>query len=128
MKAFDKRGAVRFFQSRLDFTTGPAELDRMIQRNEPVTIVDVRTPEAYRKGHIPGAINLPEERWETVEGLSQTGPNVFYCSTQQCHVSTRAALHFARNGYRALELEGGWKAWQEYGLREEVGELGRKAA
>ena len=29
--------------------------------NEPVTIIDVRRPDEFAEGHIPGAINLPNE-------------------------------------------------------------------
>ena len=32
-----------------------------IEDNPNIIIVDVRTPEEYQKGHIPGAINVPVE-------------------------------------------------------------------
>ena len=41
----------------LSFST-PAELWRAVRAGE-VTYVDVREPEAFSAGHVPGAINLP---------------------------------------------------------------------
>ena len=36
-----------YFAQKLAFVTGPFELDGMVKRGEPVTIVDVRLPSAY---------------------------------------------------------------------------------
>lgn len=128
MKIGERLNAIQFFEDKLAFTAGPAEVNHMLEKGEPVTIVDVRTPEDYRKGHIPSAINLPEEQWGTHAGLSKTGLNVVHCYNQQCHLATRAALRFSRDGFRVMELEGGFKAWQEFGFREEIGESLHKAA
>ncbi len=38
--------------------TGP-ELQKMMKDKQPIKIVDVREPELFSKGHIPGAINIP---------------------------------------------------------------------
>lgn len=128
MKLRERMNAIQYFEDKLAFTAGPAEVNRMLEQGEHVTIVDVRTPEVYRKGHVPGAINLPEDRWGSHDGMNKAGLNVVYCYNQQCHSATRAALRFCRDGYRVMELEGGWKAWQEFGLHEEIGETMHKAA
>ncbi len=65
-----------YFERRLDFTIGPAELDSMIKRGDRLNIIDVCRPKDYAKGHIPGAVNLPEEQWSTFRGLSKDRPNV----------------------------------------------------
>ena len=54
-----------FFEDRLEFTRGPVELSRMIKEGELMNIIDVRRPEDYLKEHIPGAVNLPEDKWST---------------------------------------------------------------
>lgn len=38
-----------------------AEAKARIESGDPVLIVDVRTPEEFEAGHIPGAINVPNE-------------------------------------------------------------------
>ncbi|MCX7788404.1 MAG: rhodanese-like domain-containing protein [Spirochaetes bacterium] len=38
----------------------PSKLVELVEKKvEPFILVDVRTPEEYRSGHIPGAINIP---------------------------------------------------------------------
>lgn len=41
-----------------DHISGP-ELLELIQKGEPITIIDVRSESEYRSGHVPGAIHLP---------------------------------------------------------------------
>ena len=50
--------ASKYFKAKMEFTTGPIELNGMIQQQEDINIIDVRKPEDFRQGHIPGAINL----------------------------------------------------------------------
>ena len=42
MIAGDPKEAQKFFANKLGFTTGPMELDYMIKKGEPPTIIDVR--------------------------------------------------------------------------------------
>jgi len=128
MKNYSKRDAVRHFREKLKFTTGPAELSRMIKDHEEVNIIDVRRPEDYAKSHIPGAVNLPREQWPTLAGLNPNRLNAVYCYSQQCHLATEACLEFARHGFPVLELEGGFQTWQEHDLEVEGEEALRKAA
>ena len=128
MKTLSTRQAVRYFETKMAFTAGPAELDHMIKERQEVNIVDVRRPEDYRKEHIPRAINLPREQWDSLRGLEQNRVNVVYCYSQQCHLATDACLTFSRQGFQVKELEGGIKAWQEYGFGVEGEQTLRRAA
>jgi len=112
----DTRKAVEFFEAKLEFTTGPVELNSMIESGEYVNIIDVRSKEDFSKGHVPGAVNLPRERWNSFRGLSKDRPNVVYCYSQQCHLAARACRFFAENGYSVMELEGGFEGWQKHTL------------
>mgnify|MGYP002399988585 CR=1 FL=1 len=56
-------------------TTGPVELERMMKGGE-VNVVDVRAAEDFAAGHIPGASNLPHDRWHTLDGLRKDKTNV----------------------------------------------------
>jgi rhodanese-related sulfurtransferase len=78
--------------------------------------VDVRDAEDYTKGHIPGAINLPKDRWQNPQGLQKDKTNVVYCYTQQCHLAANACVKFASLGFPVMELEGGFGTWKEYEL------------
>jgi rhodanese-related sulfurtransferase len=41
----------------------PAQLVRMVQKQEPVVFLDVREPEEFEKNHIPGAVNMTEKEF-----------------------------------------------------------------
>jgi rhodanese-related sulfurtransferase len=114
--------AKAFFEAKVKFTTGPVETERMIRQNrQNIVIVDVRAPEDYEQGHLPGAINLPEQQWNNLEKLSKDKQNIVYCYTPVCHLAAKAALKFAEAGYPVMEMEGGWEAWEEHKLPIEKG-------
>ena len=50
----DPQAAVKYFEAKLNFTTGPIELSHWLKEAAPVNVIDVRAPEDYEKGHIPG--------------------------------------------------------------------------
>ncbi len=109
--AISPHKALEYFENKLEFEMGPYELKEAIERKE-VNIIDVRRPEDYKKGHIPGAINLPKEQWSSFEGLSREIPNVVYCYSVTCFLATRACREFAEGDYPVMELIGGFEEWQ----------------
>jgi rhodanese-related sulfurtransferase len=111
--------ARQYFEDKITFTTGPVELDRMLKAHENISVIDVRAEEDYRKGHVPGAVNLPKERWDTLEGLSKDKPNILYCYSMVCHLAATAACEFAAKGFPVMELEGGFDEWKEHDLEIE---------
>ena len=111
----DPARAKEYFEARMAFTTGPVELERMMKTGE-VNIVDVRAAEDYAEGHIPGAINLPKDRWSTLDGLRKDKVNVLYCYSMVCHLAATAAIEFSGKGYPVMELDGGWRWWKEDGF------------
>ena len=108
----------KYFEDKMAFTTGPMELEHELNSGE-VNIVDVRAAEDYEKGHVPGAKNLPRDRWSSLEGLEKDKVNVLYCYSQVCHLAATAAVEFTGKGYSVMELEGGFEGWEHYGLRTE---------
>lgn len=104
-----------YFEAKMAFTTGPVELERMMKGGE-VNVVDVRAAEDFAAGHIPGAINLPHDRWPTLDGLRKDKTNVLYCYSQVCHLAATAAVEFSTKGYPVMELEGGWRWWKADGF------------
>jgi rhodanese-related sulfurtransferase len=115
----DTARAKEYFEAKMGFTTGPVELERMMKQGS-VNVVDVRAADDYAKGHIPGAVNLPKERWASLEGLRKDRPNVVYCYSIVCHLGAAAALEFAAQGFPVMELDGGWRWWKEDGFAVET--------
>jgi len=82
-----------------------------------VIFLDVREPDEFNAGHIPGAINIPRGLLESRVGEQITDKNttiVVYCRS-----GVRSALASAtlvKMGYKGiLNMDGGWKAWQKAG-------------
>ena len=112
--------AVQYFESKLAFEIGPVGLHYALKDKEPIQIIDLRTPELYAKGHIPGAINLAYEDLEkSLNKLSKDKTTVVYCYDIVCHLAAKAALLLAKKGYKVKELYGGWQDWIEHDLKVE---------
>jgi len=121
MSTYDLQKAREHFEARLAFTTGVHELDGIVQQNRAdAVVVDLRFPSDYAKGHVPGAINLPKGKWTNPKGLRKDATHYLYCYDQTCHLAAEAALELAKQGYRVIEVEGGWDRWQTKGFRSET--------
>jgi rhodanese-related sulfurtransferase len=117
----DPQVALKYFQQKLDCTTGPIELSHWLAEGAPVNVVDVRAAEDYEKAHIPGAVNLPKDRWGSAKGLARDKTHVIYCYSQTCHLAAAAAVEFAQLGFSVVELEGGFNTWQKAQLEVVAG-------
>lgn len=83
------------------------KLEQMMEQNVPMTIIDLRSPEEFSKGHIIGAVNFPYEK------IEQAGPQfdrsaylVFYC--QHGGQSLKAAREYDRKGFQAISVGSGF--------------------
>jgi rhodanese-related sulfurtransferase len=112
---YDIEKARAHFQAKVGFTTGAHELTGIIDRKEDVVIVDVRFPTDFRKGHVPGAVNLPKGKWLDPKGLSKDKLNILYCYNQTCHLAAEAAVELLAQGYPVVEMEGGFATWEANG-------------
>ena len=85
---------------------------------EPPLFVDVREPDEWDEGHIPGAIHVPRGRLEgRIEGLvpDKDRPLVVYCSAGSR--SAFAAKVLDELGYEeAVNLAGGFQDWKRNGF------------
>ena len=107
----------QFFADKMAFTTGPVEISHQIEKKEDVVIIDVRGSKDFKKGHVQGAINLPQEKWGTLAGLRRDTMNIIYCYAQNCHLGAHAAMQFATKGYSVMEMDGGFESWKANGLK-----------
>jgi rhodanese-related sulfurtransferase len=115
MAVQDIEDAQRYFAAKLAYTTGPHELAHRLQTDRDIVVVDVRLPSDYRAGHIPGAINLPQGKWDRPTGVRKDALNILYCYSQTCHLAAEAGVRLATQGYPVVEMEGGFPAWQANG-------------
>lgn len=86
-------------------------------RDGLVTVLDVRPPEEYESGHLPGAINIPlQELEEHLDELDTGHEIVAYCRGPYCVLAFDAVARLRKKGLSAKRLEGGFPEWQLEGL------------
>jgi NADPH-dependent 2,4-dienoyl-CoA reductase/sulfur reductase-like enzyme/rhodanese-related sulfurtransferase len=72
--------------------------------------VDVRTPEEFARGSLPGAINIPIDQLRERVGELDDVETVVICEVgQRGHVAT---LLLGNLGFRAVNLDGGYQTWR----------------
>jgi len=82
-----------------------------------VTVLDVRPPEEYAAGHVPGAINVPLEKLEDyLAKLPKKREIVAYCRGPYCLMSFEAVLTLRKRGWKARRLQHGFPEWKAAGL------------
>lgn len=89
-----------------------------------VAVLDVRPPEEYRAGHLPGALSipLPELRRRLAE-LPRDREIVAYCRGPYCVLSVEAVEILRAEGFRAVRMEEGVQEWQQHGQNIEKDSL-----
>lgn len=90
-------------------------LDRA--RKGLVTVLDVRPPEEFAVGHVPGAVNIPIQELEKRLGeLPKRKEVVAYCRGPYCLMSYDAVALLRKRGLKARRLEDGLPEWRVAGL------------
>lgn len=86
-------------------------LEHQAKHAEHLFVLDVRSPEEFREGHIPGAVNVPYDQIAArIAEVPKNKDVVLYCrSGRRAGI---AADVLAANGYTRLShLEGDMPAW-----------------
>lgn len=119
--AADPERALRHFLGKLDVECDPSDLGADLASGAGgFVVLDVRSAEAYKAGHVPGARSLPH--WEiTPEAVGDLGLDkgivyITYCWGTHCNGATKGAAKLAALGYRVKELIGGVPGWQAEGF------------
>ena len=93
--------------------------EKMLQEDGAAQLVDVRTPEEYAAGHIPGAINIDWFADDFIDkakaSLTTDRPVMVYCRSGKR--SAKAAWKLDGNEFRTYNLLGGYLGWTEAGKR-----------
>jgi rhodanese-related sulfurtransferase len=82
-----------------------------------VAVLDVRPPEEYRAGHLPGALSIPlSELRRRLAELPRDREIVAYCRGPYCVLSVEAVEILRAEGFRAVRMEEGVQEWRQRGL------------
>lgn len=115
----DSDEALRHFERLLAFETDCWDVqDAMKHGTVDFVLLDVRGPQSFRAGHVPGATNLPHGKINE-RNLSAFPANtlfVVYCDGPHCNGADRAAVKLARLGRKVKKMIGGIEGWKDDGF------------
>ena len=84
------------------------ELESALQAG--AVLIDVRQPNEYEAGHVPGAVLVPLASVpETLDAFAPHGPTYVICKSGSR--SYRACEFLEEQGLEAINVEGGTMAW-----------------
>ncbi|MGS0893872.1 rhodanese-like domain-containing protein [Burkholderia stagnalis] len=117
--AADSPAALAHFEATLRFETDCWDVHDALASGAPdFVLLDVRGPEQFAAGHVPGARNLP--RRKIVAGLLADYPAdtlfVVYCAGPHCNGAARAAIRLAGLGRPVKLMIGGITGWRDEGF------------
>jgi rhodanese-related sulfurtransferase len=94
----------------------PAELQKLLEAQPALTVLDVRTPVEFLEVHVPQAANVPlDELTPTDLPCAKDQPVYLLCRSGQR--AMKAAAKLAQAGFsQPVVVEGGTLAWVEAGL------------
>jgi rhodanese-related sulfurtransferase len=98
-----------------DKTLDAAEAKARIDNRDALVIVDVRSADEYRSGHIPGAKLMPLNE---IRGRLNELPKdkQILCVCRSGARSGSAVGHLTGAGFDAVNLSGGMMSWQRAGF------------
>jgi rhodanese-related sulfurtransferase/DNA-binding transcriptional ArsR family regulator len=105
----------------------PIPREELLQRAKDglVTVLDVRPPEEYAAGHVPGAVNVPLKELEAYLDQLQAGQDIVaYCRGPHCVLAFDAVAKAREKGMNARRLEDGYPEWKLAGLPVEGSNVG----
>lgn len=107
----------RLLKAQLNNLSPEAFHEKIQQADASAVLIDVRTPEEFATGHLPGAVNInyfAEDFWDRLEALHPEQSLLVYCRTGRR--SIRACTLLRNGGFqsdRIFNLDGGIVEWQE---------------
>lgn len=101
MKLFD-------FLRNADINVGVAEYET----NDGAVLLDVRTTEEYRDGHIDGSVNVPLDRISSIENIVQNKSTPLYVHCYSGSRSGQAVAYLKQMGYTSVKNIGGINSYR----------------
>ncbi|MGB8983942.1 MAG: rhodanese-like domain-containing protein [Anaerolineales bacterium] len=93
-------------------TVNPLELNEKLKNGRRPLVIDVRQPDEYRTGHIPGAKLIPLNKLGgRLHELPQNREIVAVCASG--NRSGSATRMLVRAGFNAANLRGGMLSWRQ---------------
>lgn len=88
-------------------------------------LLDVRSPNMFASGHVPGAINMPHGKIIASKMAQWPMDTVFvtYCAGPHCNGAARGALRLADLGRPVKIMAGGVTGWLDEGFELQADQI-----
>jgi rhodanese-related sulfurtransferase/DNA-binding transcriptional ArsR family regulator len=109
----------------------PIPREELLERTRQglVTVLDVRPPEEFAAGHVPGAVNIPLAELEAhLRELDPEQEVVAYCRGPHCVLAFDAVARLREKGLKARRMEDGFPEWKQAGLPVETADTAGEGA
>jgi rhodanese-related sulfurtransferase len=103
-----------FFGTPVDRVSASDVQKKLVQKQKPL-LLDVRQPEEFRSGHIPGAKLIPLGELRTRFNELPKNQEII-CICHSGNRSLNAARQLTGAGYKTSSLNGGMIAWSRAGM------------
>ncbi|MFZ6799291.1 rhodanese-like domain-containing protein [Undibacterium sp. Di24W] len=117
--AADSASAIEHFAASLRFETDCWDVHNAFENGDPgFVLLDVRSPEQYAQGHVPGAINLLRGKIIASKLAAYPADTLFvtYCAGPHCNGATKAAIVLAQMDRPVKIMIGGITGWLDEGF------------
>jgi len=117
--AADSGDALKHFERLLAFETDCWDVHESIKSRATDFIrLDVRAPQSFQAGHVPGATNLPHRKINERNLSSYPSDTLFvvFCNGPHRNGADRAAASLARLGRKVRKMIGGIEGWKDEGF------------
>ena len=106
------------FAAQFAFETDCWDVHDALSKGADFVLLDVRGPNLFAKGHLPGAINLPHGKIIGSKMAEWPHETVFvtYCAGPHCNGAARGALRLADLGRPVKIMAGGITGWIDEGF------------
>lgn len=111
--------ALAHFGSLLEHETDCWDVHAATSLADPgFVLLDVRSPDAYAAGHVPGAVSLPHARIVERNVATYDASTLFvvYCAGPHCNGADKAAVRLATLGRPVKKMIGGVTGWLDQGF------------
>lgn len=111
--------ALAHFERGFAFETDCWDVHEALRFNDPgFVLLDVRGPDQFASGHVPGAIHLPHGKIIASKMARWPEDTLFvtYCAGPHCNGAARGAARLARLGRPVKIMAGGITGWIDEGF------------
>ena len=118
IKPAESAQASSHFRAALTFETDCWDVHDALTQGADFVLLDVRSPELYARGHVPGAINIPHRKLIESRLAEYAADTIFvvYCAGPHCNGGHKSAVRLAQLGRPVKLMIGGITGWLDEGF------------